>query len=71
MGLLGAGIELDGDQRQWHLAKAREWFDQQPSLLPAGQGTVLQARRTEGNRLHPLGGPGAYTPTPQLTSCTQ
>nr|WP_313227119.1 hypothetical protein [Stenotrophomonas pavanii] len=38
-GLLGAGIELDGDRRQWHLARAREWFDQQPSLLPAGQGT--------------------------------
>ncbi|WP_215901016.1 hypothetical protein, partial [Acinetobacter baumannii] len=37
-GLLGAGIELDGDQRQWHLAKAREWFDQRPSLLPASQG---------------------------------
>lgn len=33
-GLLGAAIELDGDQRQWHLAKAREWFDQRPSLLP-------------------------------------
>lgn len=38
-GLLGAGIELDGDQRQWHLAKAREWFDQRPSLLPASQGS--------------------------------
>ncbi|HFF3759161.1 hypothetical protein [Stenotrophomonas forensis] len=37
-GLLGAGIELDGDQRQWHLAKAREWFDQRPSLLPSSQG---------------------------------
>ncbi|WP_329892988.1 hypothetical protein [Stenotrophomonas sp. SMYL20] len=37
-GLLGAGIELDGDQRQWHLAKAREWFDQRPSLLPAAEG---------------------------------
>lgn len=34
-GLLGAGIELDGKQRQWHLAGAREWFDGRPSLLPA------------------------------------
>ncbi|MGF6416929.1 hypothetical protein ABH900_000390 [Stenotrophomonas sp. AN71] len=38
-GLLGAGIELDGDQRQWHLAKAREWFDQRPGLLPAEAAT--------------------------------
>ncbi|MDV9044013.1 hypothetical protein [Stenotrophomonas sp. RAC2] len=37
-GPLGAGIELDGEQRQWHLAKAREWFDQRPSLLPSTQG---------------------------------
>jgi hypothetical protein len=34
-GLLGAGIELDGDQRHWHLAKAREWFEQRPGLLTA------------------------------------
>ncbi|WP_313436045.1 hypothetical protein [Stenotrophomonas sp.] len=34
-GLLGAGIELDGKQRQWHLAGAREWFDGRPALLPA------------------------------------
>ncbi len=33
-GVLGAGIELDGDQRRWHLAGAREWYDQQPRLLP-------------------------------------
>lgn len=36
-GLLGAGIELDGGQRHWHLAKAREWFEQQPGLLPASE----------------------------------
>ncbi|UOS99745.1 hypothetical protein LZZ50_05100 [Xanthomonas arboricola] len=34
-GVLGAGIELDGKQRQWHLAGAREWYDAQPGLLPA------------------------------------
>lgn len=33
-GLLGAGIELDGDQRSWHLAGAREWYERQPRLLP-------------------------------------
>lgn len=33
-GMLGAGIELDGQQRQWHLAGAREWYDKQPRLLP-------------------------------------
>jgi len=37
-GLLGAGIELDGKQRQWHLAGAREWFDARPALLPADGG---------------------------------
>ena len=34
-GVLGAGIELDGEQRKWHLAGAREWYDQQPRVLPA------------------------------------
>jgi len=34
-GLLGAGIEMKGKQRQWHLAGAREWFDSRPALLPA------------------------------------
>lgn len=33
-GILGAGIELDGEQRKWHLAGAREWYEQQPRLLP-------------------------------------
>jgi hypothetical protein len=28
-------MELDGKQRQWHLAGAREWYDAQPGLLPA------------------------------------
>lgn len=32
-GVLGAGIELDGDRRQWHLAGARDWFDGRPALL--------------------------------------
>lgn len=36
-GILGAGIELDGEQRQWHLAGAREWYEQQPRLLPAAK----------------------------------
>jgi hypothetical protein len=47
LGLLGAGIELDGDQRQWHLAKAREWFDQQP--FPAASARAApRALQTEG-----------------------
>ncbi len=33
-GVLGAGIELQGQQRQWHLAGAREWYEQQPRYLP-------------------------------------
>ncbi len=33
-GLLGAGIELDGDKRTWHLAGAREWYDGRPRVLP-------------------------------------
>jgi len=33
-GILGAGIELDGEQRRWHLAGAREWYEQRPRLLP-------------------------------------
>lgn len=33
-GILGAGIELDGEQRQWHLSGAREWYEQRPRLLP-------------------------------------
>jgi len=45
-GVLAAGVELDGGQRQWHLVKAREWFDQRPALLPgtdAGQQASQQA----------------------------
>ncbi|MEN5425411.1 hypothetical protein ABE522_03415 [Stenotrophomonas pennii] len=34
-GVLGAGVELDGKQRQWHLAGAREWYQQRPRYLPA------------------------------------
>jgi len=33
-GLLGAGIELQGEQRQWHLLGAREWYEARPRLLP-------------------------------------
>ena len=33
-GVLGAGIELDGDQRHWHLAGARDWYDAQPRIIP-------------------------------------
>ncbi len=36
-GVLGAAIELDGEQRKWHLAGARDWYDQQPRVLPAPQ----------------------------------
>ena len=34
-GVLGAGIELDGDKRNWHLAGAREWYEGRPRVLPA------------------------------------
>jgi len=34
-GVLGAGIALDGDDRKWHLAGAREWYESRPRLLPA------------------------------------
>ncbi len=34
-GLLGAGIELDGEQRRWHLAGARDWYAERPRLLPS------------------------------------
>ncbi|WP_145477423.1 hypothetical protein [Stenotrophomonas rhizophila] len=34
-GVFGAGIELDGEQRSWHLKGAREWYDGRPRILPA------------------------------------
>lgn len=34
-GVFGAGIELDGEQRSWHLKGAREWYDSRPRILPA------------------------------------
>jgi hypothetical protein len=34
-GVLGAGIELDGETRNWHLAGAREWYEGRPRVLPA------------------------------------
>lgn len=34
-GLLSAALELHDGQRQWHLLKAREWYDAQPAMLPA------------------------------------
>ncbi|KAB7771079.1 hypothetical protein [Xanthomonas maliensis] len=33
-GVLGVGVGLDDTQRQWHLAGARDWYQQQPALLP-------------------------------------
>jgi hypothetical protein len=38
-GLLGAGIEMDGGKRAWHLAGAREWYDGRPRLLPESKPT--------------------------------
>lgn len=32
-GVLGVGVQLQDDQREWHLANAREWYAAQPSLL--------------------------------------
>lgn len=34
-GVLGAAVELDGEQRRWHLAGARDWYEGRPPLLPA------------------------------------
>ncbi|MEG0184892.1 MAG: hypothetical protein RR704_15750, partial [Stenotrophomonas sp.] len=42
-GILGAGIELDGQRRQWHLAGAREWFDGRPALLPGAAQSAADA----------------------------
>lgn len=33
-GMLGAAVELKGEQRQWHLLGAQQWYAQQPDLLP-------------------------------------
>jgi len=33
MGPLSAGLDLHGDRHQWHLLRAREWFEAQPALL--------------------------------------
>ncbi|MCW0416833.1 hypothetical protein NB689_002587 [Xanthomonas sacchari] len=33
-GVLGVGVALRGEQRQWHLLGAREWYDKQPAWLP-------------------------------------
>ncbi|HBK46375.1 MAG TPA: hypothetical protein DDZ67_08055 [Xanthomonadaceae bacterium] len=32
-GVLGVGVGLDGEQRQWHLANARQWYEGRPVLL--------------------------------------
>ncbi|MCD7097874.1 hypothetical protein [Stenotrophomonas sp. MMGLT7] len=32
-GVLGVGVQLDGEQRQWHLLRARQWYESQPDLL--------------------------------------
>lgn len=42
-GVLGAGIELAGQKRQWHLAGARDWYSKQPRLLPRRSGTEQSA----------------------------
>ena len=34
---LGLGLELQEGERKFHLLKAREWFEQQPRLLPAAR----------------------------------
>jgi hypothetical protein len=34
-GVFGVGVAMDGEQRQWHLLGARNWYDSQPALLPA------------------------------------
>ncbi|TDR47849.1 hypothetical protein DFR29_102511 [Tahibacter aquaticus] len=34
---LGLGLELKEGERKFHLLKAREWFEQQPRLLPASR----------------------------------
>ncbi|MEO7917586.1 MAG: hypothetical protein ABIR16_08065, partial [Dokdonella sp.] len=34
-GVLSLGLEVDGDQRDFHLVRARTWFESQPDLLPA------------------------------------
>lgn len=33
-GVLGMGVELQGGQRQLHLAGARDWYQSRPALLP-------------------------------------
>lgn len=38
-GVFGAGIELDGDKRTWHLSGARDWYDSRPRILPASTPT--------------------------------
>jgi len=45
-GVLGAGIELQGEQRKWHLAGARDWYAEQPRLLPATPAAAKQGNGT-------------------------
>ncbi|HEY5970919.1 MAG TPA: hypothetical protein VIT22_02925 [Pseudoxanthomonas sp.] len=33
-GVLSAAVELQGQQRKFHLVRARQWYDAQPRLLP-------------------------------------
>jgi len=35
-GVLGVGVALRGEQRQWHLLNARDWYERQPAWLPEG-----------------------------------
>jgi len=32
-GVLSAALETEGGQRDWHLIRARQWYDAQPALL--------------------------------------
>jgi len=45
-GVLGAGIELQGEQRKWHLAGARDWYAERPRLLPAKSAAAKQGNGT-------------------------
>jgi len=45
-GVLGAGIELQGAQRKWHLAGARDWYAKQPRLVPAKPAAAKQGDGT-------------------------
>ena len=37
-GVLSLGLEVDGDQHDFHMVRARHWYESQPDLLPASTG---------------------------------